>query len=136
MANVSMNKVCKRYGDVSVIEDLDLEIHDEEFMVLVGPSGCGKSTALRMIAGLEEISDGEVSIDGRVVNDVPPKDRDIAMVFQSYALYPHMSVRENLEFGLKIRKTDRAEIDRRVKNAADILGLDNLLAIEKATVEK
>ncbi len=127
MANVVMEKVCKRYGDVSVIEDLDLEIRDKEFLVLVGPSGCGKSTALRMVAGLEEVSDGEITIDGRVVNDVAPKDRDIAMVFQSYALYPHMSVRENLEFGLKIRKTAQAEIDKRVNDAADILGITNLL---------
>ena len=105
MAAVVLQGVAKRFGQVSVIEGLDLEIKDGEFMVLVGPSGCGKSTALRMVAGLEEITGGTISIGGRVVNDVPPKDRDIAMVFQSYALYPHMTVRENLEFGLKIRKT-------------------------------
>ena len=127
MANVSLSSVCKRYGKVSVIEGLDLEIQDREFMVLVGPSGCGKSTALRMIAGLEEISDGTIQIGDRVVNGMPPKDRDIAMVFQSYALYPHMTVRQNLEFGLKIRKTDRAEIDRRVEEAAEILDITHLL---------
>src|SRR5205085_5356163 len=100
---------------------------DREFMVLVGPSGCGKSTLLRMVAGLEEITSGTIAIGGRVVNDVPPKDRDIAMVFQSYALYPHMNVRENLEFGLKIRGTPAAEIDRMVNDAAKILGLEGLL---------
>ena len=108
MAEVSFQHVGKRYGDVAVIEDLNLAIADHEFMVLVGPSGCGKSTALRMIAGLEEISSGTISIGDRTVNDLPPKDRDIAMVFQSYALYPHMTVRENLEFGLRMRKTPRA----------------------------
>lgn len=127
MANVSLSSVCKRYGKVSVIEGLDLEIKDREFMVLVGPSGCGKSTALRMIAGLEDISDGTIQIGDRVVNGIPPKDRDIAMVFQSYALYPHMTVRQNLEFGLKIRKTDRSEIDRRVDEAAEILDITHLL---------
>ncbi|MEM6454271.1 MAG: sn-glycerol-3-phosphate ABC transporter ATP-binding protein UgpC [Acidobacteriota bacterium] len=127
MSNVTFNQVCKRYGSVSVIEGLDLEIRDEEFMVLVGPSGCGKSTALRMIAGLEEISDGTISINGQVVNDLAPKERDIAMVFQSYALYPHMTVRENMAFGLKIRKMDPADIDRRVNEAAEILGLTQLL---------
>src|SRR5204862_5636633 len=103
MADVTFSEVAKQYGEVSVIEHLNLHIDDHELMVLVGPSGCGKSTALRMIAGLEEVSAGTVSIGGRVVNDLAPKDRDIAMVFQSYALYPHMSVRENLEFGLKMR---------------------------------
>lgn len=127
MADVILKGVKKSYGPVTVIEHLDLDIHDQEFMVLVGPSGCGKSTALRMIAGLEEITGGTISIGGRVVNDVPPKDRDIAMVFQSYALYPHMTVRENLEFGLKIRKTPREEMDRRVKEAADILGISEYL---------
>src|SRR5215216_5114349 len=112
MSDVRFDGVKKSYGPVTVIEQLDLEIKDQEFMVLVGPSGCGKSTALRMIAGLEEITGGTISIGGRVVNDVPPKDRDIAMVFQSYALYPHMTVRENLEFGLKIRKTPKAEMNR------------------------
>src|SRR3954451_1097390 len=111
MADVVLDRVGKRYGEVSVLEGLDLVIHDREFMVLVGPSGCGKSTALRMVAGLEEITSGTISIGGRVVNDLPPKDRDIAMVFQSYALYPHMTVRENLEFGLRMRKTPRADAD-------------------------
>jgi multiple sugar transport system ATP-binding protein len=112
---------------VEVIAALDLEIREGEFMVLVGPSGCGKSTALRMIAGLEEITAGEISIDGKVVNDLHPKDRDIAMVFQSYALYPHMTVRENMDFGLRIQKMDRAEIDRRVDDAARILGIEEYL---------
>src|SRR6266545_3266181 len=115
MADVVLDKIRKAYGSNVVIESLDLAIQDREFMVLVGPSGCGKSTALRMIAGLEEITGGTVSIGGRVVNDVPPKDRDIAMVFQSYALYPHMTVRQNLEFGLKIRKTPKDEMARRVE---------------------
>ncbi|MGD8977020.1 MAG: sn-glycerol-3-phosphate ABC transporter ATP-binding protein UgpC [Gammaproteobacteria bacterium] len=127
MAQIVFNGVAKRFGDVSVIEELDLEIRDEELMVFVGPSGCGKSTALRMIAGLEELSEGELSIGDRVVNDVHPKDRDVAMVFQSYALYPHMSVRENISFGLRIRKMDQAEIDRLVNEAAEILGLTELL---------
>jgi multiple sugar transport system ATP-binding protein len=127
MADVILKGVKKSYGPVTVIEHLDLAIHDQELMVLVGPSGCGKSTALRMIAGLEEVTGGTISIGGRVVNDVPPKDRDIAMVFQSYALYPHMTVRENLEFGLKIRKTPRAEMDRRVGEAAEVLGITELL---------
>ena len=127
MADVTLSKIEKRFGSVSVIQGLDLDVADKEFMVLVGPSGCGKSTALRMIAGLEEISDGTISIGGRVVNDVPPKDRDIAMVFQSYALYPHMTVRENLEFGLKIRKLPQAEIDTLVGDASQILGIAHLL---------
>jgi len=127
MAGVNLKHVQKRFGPVTVIEDLSLDIGDREFMVLVGPSGCGKSTALRMIAGLEEISDGAIEIGGRVVNDVAPKDRDIAMVFQSYALYPHMTVRENLEFGLKIRKTPPAEMARLVGEAAAILGIAELL---------
>ncbi|MFO7678810.1 MAG: sn-glycerol-3-phosphate ABC transporter ATP-binding protein UgpC [Chloroflexota bacterium] len=127
MASVTYKNVYKRYGDVVVITDLNMEIADKEFVVFVGPSGCGKSTSLRMLAGLEEISEGEILIGDRVVNDVPPKDRDIAMVFQSYALYPHMSVYDNMAFGLKLRKTPKAEIDRRVKEAADILGLINLL---------
>ncbi len=128
MADVVLKDVAKRYGKVSVIEGMNLEIRDQEFMVFVGPSGCGKSTALRMIAGLEEITAGTISIAGRVVNDLPPKDRDIAMVFQSYALYPHMTVKENLEFGLVIRKVPRPEIDRLVGDAAEILGIGHLLA--------
>ncbi len=127
MAGVTLKGVCKRFGKVSVIENLDLEVRDQEFMVLVGPSGCGKSTALRMLAGLEDISAGTISIGARVVNDLPPKDRDIAMVFQSYALYPHMTVRENLEFGLRIRKLPRDEIRRLVSEAAEILGIAQLL---------
>ncbi len=127
MAEVSFQHVGKKFGDVTVIDDLNLAIADHEFMVLVGPSGCGKSTALRMIAGLEEISSGTISIGDRTVNDLPPKDRDIAMVFQSYALYPHMTVRENLEFGLRIRKTPAAEMKRLVDGAAETLGIDHLL---------
>jgi multiple sugar transport system ATP-binding protein len=127
MADVRLIDIKKSYGPVNVIERLNLDIRDEEFMVLVGPSGCGKSTALRMIAGLEEITGGTIQIGERVVNDVPPKDRDIAMVFQSYALYPHMTVRENLEFGLKIRKTPREEMNRRVDEAAQILGITDYL---------
>ncbi|HVR40496.1 MAG TPA: sn-glycerol-3-phosphate ABC transporter ATP-binding protein UgpC [Thermoanaerobaculia bacterium] len=127
MAGVTFDNVAKRYGTVSVIERMSLDIRDREFMVLVGPSGCGKSTALRMIAGLEEITDGKVLIGDRVVNDIPPKDRDVAMVFQSYALYPHMTVRENIEFGLKIRKMPPAEMNRRVNESTDILGITQLL---------
>jgi len=128
MAGVVFEHVYKRYaGNVVAITDMNVQIKDKEFMVLVGPSGCGKSTALRMVAGLEEISDGEVKIGDRVVNDVAPKDRDIAMVFQSYALYPHMSVYDNLSFGLKLRKTPKAEIDKRVREAAKILGLEPFL---------
>jgi multiple sugar transport system ATP-binding protein len=127
MAGVLFQNVSKSFGETRVIEGLDLEVRDKEFMVLVGPSGCGKSTALRMIAGLEEVSSGTISIGGRVVNDLPPKDRDIAMVFQSYALYPHMTVRANLEFALRMRKTPRPEIDRLVGEAAEILGIADLL---------
>jgi len=127
MADVTFDSVAKRYGDVSVIESLDLHIDDGELMVLVGPSGCGKSTALRMIAGLEDISGGTISIGDRVVNHVAPKDRDIAMVFQSYALYPHMTARENLEFGLRMRGVPREEMRRRVGDAASILGIEHLL---------
>lgn len=127
MASVSYKHVVKRYGDVMVINDLSIEIADKEFLVFVGPSGCGKSTSLRMLAGLEEISDGEIWIGDRKVNDVPPKDRDIAMVFQSYALYPHMTVYDNMAFGLKLRKTPKDEIDRRVKEAANTLGLETYL---------
>jgi multiple sugar transport system ATP-binding protein len=112
---------------VVAVHDLDIFIEDKEFLVFVGPSGCGKSTSLRMLAGLEEITEGTISIGDRVVNDVPPKDRDIAMVFQSYALYPHMSVFDNMAFGLKLRKTPKQEIDRRVREAAQILGIEDLL---------
>jgi multiple sugar transport system ATP-binding protein len=123
-----MDQVTKRYGgETLAVDSLDMEIEDGEFMVLVGPSGCGKTTALRMIAGLETISEGEIRIGDQVVNDVPPKDRDIAMVFQNYALYPHMSVFDNMAFGLKLAKTDKGEIDKRVKKAAQILGLGEFL---------
>ncbi|MDJ0755483.1 MAG: sn-glycerol-3-phosphate ABC transporter ATP-binding protein UgpC [Ardenticatenaceae bacterium] len=127
MASVSYKHVQKNYGDVTVVKDLSMEIADKEFVVFVGPSGCGKSTCLRMLAGLEEISGGEIWIGDRKVNDVPPKDRDIAMVFQSYALYPHMTVYDNMAFGLKLRKTPKAEIDTRVKEAGEILGLTQYL---------
>jgi multiple sugar transport system ATP-binding protein len=127
MASVTYDHVTKRFGDVTAVNDLDIKVEDKEFLVLVGPSGCGKSTALRCLAGLEEISDGHIRIGDRVVNDVPPKDRDIAMVFQSYALYPHMSVYDNMAFGLKLRKTPKDEINRRVQEAARILGIEMLL---------
>jgi multiple sugar transport system ATP-binding protein len=127
MAIIKLEQVSKSYGDVDIIKGLDLEIRDKEFMVLVGPSGCGKSTTLRMIAGLEEITDGKLYIGDRVVNNVHPKDRDVAMVFQSYALYPHMSVYENIAFGLRLRKLPKDEIDRLVTEAADTLGLTPLL---------
>lgn len=127
MASVTYDHITKRFGDVVAVKDLTIEVADKEFLVFVGPSGCGKSTSLRMLAGLEEITEGEISIGDRVVNDVPPKDRDIAMVFQSYALYPHMSVYDNMAFGLKLRKTPKQEIERRVKEAADILGIETLL---------
>ena len=127
MAGIKYERVWKRFGEVTVLKDLSIEIDDGEFLVLVGPSGCGKSTALRCLAGLEEISDGKIWIGDRVVNDVPPKDRDIAMVFQSYALYPHMSVYDNMAFGLKLRKVAKTEIDRRVKEAAEMLSIGHLL---------
>src|SRR6266436_2529671 len=118
MSTVTFENVTKRYGDVVAVDDLNLAINDGEFMVLVGPSGCGKTTSLRMIAGLEEITSGELKIGDRVVNDVPPKDRDIARVFQGYALYPHMTVRDNMAFALKLRHTPKATIDEKVKKAA------------------
>ena len=127
MAGVAYDHVTKQFGEVTAVNDLSLEVKDKEFLVLVGPSGCGKTTALRLLAGLEEITSGNISIGDRVVNDVAPKDRDIAMVFQSYALYPHMSVYDNMAFGLRLRKTPKVEIDRRVKEAADILGIGGLL---------
>jgi multiple sugar transport system ATP-binding protein len=127
LASVTYKHVYKRWGDFTAVSDLSIEVEDKEFVVFVGPSGCGKSTSLRMLAGLEEITEGEIMIGDRVVSDVPPKDRDIAMVFQSYALYPHMSVYDNMAFGLKLRKTPKSEIDKRVKEAADILGLETLL---------
>jgi multiple sugar transport system ATP-binding protein len=127
MAGVIYDHVTKSFGDVKAVNDMTLDIPDKEFLVLVGPSGCGKTTALRLLAGLEEITSGTIKIGDRVVNDMAPKDRDIAMVFQSYALYPHMSVYDNMAFGLKLRKTPKTEIDRRVKEAADILGIGHLL---------
>jgi multiple sugar transport system ATP-binding protein len=127
MADVALRNVVKRYGDIEAVRSINLDIPNNEFVVLVGPSGCGKSTTLRMIAGLEEITDGEISIDGEVVNDLPPKDRDIAMVFQNYALYPHMTVFENMAFGLKLRKFSKAEIRQRVQHAASILDITELL---------
>jgi multiple sugar transport system ATP-binding protein len=128
MAQVNLRKLVKKYeGDVQAVKGIDLDIADHEFVVLVGPSGCGKSTTLRMIAGLEEITEGEIAIGGMVVNDIPPRDRDIAMVFQNYALYPHMTVFENMAFGLTLRKFPKDEIKRRVDNAARILDISQLL---------
>jgi multiple sugar transport system ATP-binding protein len=128
MAEVTLRNVAKIYsGNVKAVKNIDLDIKDREFMVLVGPSGCGKSTTLRMIAGLEEISEGEIRIGDRLINDVPPKDRDIAMVFQNYALYPHMTVYENMAFGLKLRRFNKADIDKRVREAAKILSIEDYL---------
>src|SRR5215467_10926414 len=127
MADVALRNVVKRFDDVDAVRDISLDIPDNEFVVLVGPSGCGKSTTLRMIAGLEEATAGEILIGGEVVNDVPPKDRDIAMVFQNYALYPHMTVFENMSFGLRLRRTPKGEIRARVEQAAKILDITNLL---------
>ncbi|MBI5944296.1 MAG: sn-glycerol-3-phosphate ABC transporter ATP-binding protein UgpC [Chloroflexi bacterium] len=127
MASVTFQNVEKKFGDLTIIKGLNINVEDKEFLVLVGPSGCGKTTALRLLAGLEEITSGEIKIGDRVVNDVAPKDRDIAMVFQSYALYPHLSVYDNMAFGLKLRKTPKEEIKRRVNEAADILGIQDLL---------
>ncbi|MFA1547143.1 ABC transporter ATP-binding protein [Actinomadura chokoriensis] len=135
MAKIVLDRVDKVYsGGVKAVDGLDLEIRDGEFMVLVGPSGCGKSTALRMIAGLEEISGGKISIGDRVVNDLAPKDRDIAMVFQNYALYPHMTVEQNLAFGLKLRGTPKAEIKQKVREAAKMLGLEQFLSRKPAAL--
>ncbi|MCL6495675.1 MAG: sn-glycerol-3-phosphate ABC transporter ATP-binding protein UgpC [Ignavibacterium sp.] len=128
MAEVILKNVSKIYDDnTKAVDNMNINIRDKEFVVLVGPSGCGKTTTLRMIAGLEEISEGQILIDGKVINNLPPKDRDIAMVFQNYALYPHMTVYENMAFGLRLRKYDKSEIDKRVKEAAKILGLENYL---------
>ncbi len=127
MSDLQLKHIWKRFGEVEAVKDFDLEIEDKEFIVFVGPSGCGKSTTLRMIAGLEEISEGELLIDGKVMNNVAPKDRDIAMVFQNYALYPHMNVYDNMAFGLKLRKFSKDKIDARVKDAAKILGIEELL---------
>jgi multiple sugar transport system ATP-binding protein len=127
VAEIVLDNVTKRFGETLAVEDLNLDIENGEFMVLVGPSGCGKTTALRMIAGLEDITEGQIRIGDKVVNDIPPKDRDIAMVFQNYALYPHMTVYDNMAFGLKLAKIDSSVIDERVKEAARILGLDEFL---------
>jgi multiple sugar transport system ATP-binding protein len=127
MAQVSLHKLIKNYDETPAVRGIDLSIADKEFVVLVGPSGCGKSTTLRMIAGLEEVSGGDIMIGSEVVNDVPPKDRDIAMVFQNYALYPHMTVYENMSFGLRLKKVAKAEISQRVENAARILDITELL---------
>src|SRR3990170_9005779 len=127
MARVFYEHVTKRFGDVVAVNDLTLEISDKEFLVLVGPSGCGKSTAIRLLAGLETLTEGNVYIGDRLVNDISAKDRDIAMVFQSYALYPHMSVFDNMAFGLSLRRTAKAEIRQRVNEAAQILGIEELL---------
>src|SRR5215217_4287067 len=127
MADVTLRKVVKRYDEVEAVRGIDLDIADKEFVVLVGPSGCGKSTTLRMIAGLEDITGGEIMVDGEVVNDVPPKDRDMAMVFQNYALYPHMTVYENMSFGLRLKHYPKPEIEKRVQEAARILDITDLL---------
>src|SRR2546421_3143731 len=127
MGQVVLKSINKFYASVHAVKDVNLQIRDKEFVVFVGPSGCGKTTTLRMIAGLEAISSGDISIDGNVVNDLAPMDRDIAMVFQNYALYPHMSVYDNMAFGLKMRKFEKAEIEKRVRDAADILGIQPLL---------
>ena len=126
MASLSLKNICKVYPNgFEAVKDFNLEVEDQEFIIFVGPSGCGKSTTLRMIAGLEEISSGEFYIDGKLMNDVEPKDRDIAMVFQNYALYPHMTVFDNMAFGLKLRKVPKDEIKRKVEEAAKILDLRN-----------
>ena len=128
MSSLSLKNICKKYPNgFEAVKDFNLEIEDKEFIIFVGPSGCGKSTTLRMVAGLEDISSGELYIDGKLVNDVEPKDRDIAMVFQNYALYPHMSVYDNMAFGLKLRKVPKDEIDKKVREAAEILDLSALL---------
>lgn len=127
MSGIILKNVCKSFGDIKIVKDFNLEIPDKEFCILVGPSGCGKTTTLRMVAGLEEITGGEILIDGVKVNDMPPKDRDIAMVFQNYALYPHMTVYNNMAFALKLKGYEKKEIEKRVKEAADILGIGHLL---------
>ena len=135
MASLSLKHIYKIYPNgFEAVKDFNLEVEDKEFIIFVGPSGCGKSTTLRMIAGLEDISDGEFMIDGKIMNDVEPKDRDIAMVFQNYALYPHMSVRDNMAFGLKLRKTPKHEINKKVKDAANILDLSELLERKPAAL--
>ena len=127
MSGVRLNEIYKRYGSVQVVHGIDLDVAEKEFVVLVGPSGCGKSTTLRMIAGLEEISDGDLSIYGRHVNRVAPKDRDVAMVFQNYALYPHLNVADNMAFGLRIRKMPKDQIKTTIADVAEVLGLTDYL---------
>ena len=127
MAKVTLEDVSKMFGEVEAVKGISLDVEDKEFLVLLGPSGCGKSTTLRMIAGLEELSAGNIYIGEKLVNDTPPRDRDIAMVFQDYALYPHMTVYQNMAFGLKLRKFPKAEIEQRVREAAGILGIEKLL---------
>src|SRR5256885_226589 len=127
MAQVTMRSLNKMYDEVHAVKDVNLDIRDKEFVVLVGPSGCGKTTTLRMVAGLESITSGRVLINDKVVNELAPMDRDIAMVFQNYALYPHMSVYDNMAFGLKMRKFDKPEIQKRVREAADVLGIGEYL---------
>jgi multiple sugar transport system ATP-binding protein len=127
MAQVTLRKIVKKYDDTEAVRGIDLDIADKEFVVLVGPSGCGKSTTLRMIAGLEDITGGEIAVDGEIVNDVPPKDRDMAMVFQNYALYPHMTVYQNMSFGLRLKHYPKPEIEKRVQEAARILDITELL---------
>ena len=135
MAQIELRDVTKRYDDgFEAVKHMNLDIKDGEFMILVGPSGCGKSTALRMIAGLEDITDGDLLIGGERVNDLEPRDRDIAMVFQNYALYPHMTVRQNMGFALKLAKVDKAEINRKVEEAADILDLKQHLERKPANL--
>src|SRR6266700_7497452 len=127
MAQVTLRKIVKKYDEVEAVRGIDLDIADKEFVVLVGPSGCGKSTTLRMIAGLEDITGGAIAVDGEIVNDVQPKDRDMAMVFQNYALYPHMTVYQNMSFGLRLKHYPKPEIDKRVQEAARILDITELL---------
>src|SRR6478752_8625809 len=127
MSQVIIRNANKKFGDVHAVKNVNLQIRDKEFVVFVGPSGCGKTTTLRMVAGLEAITSGDILIGDRVVNELPPMDRDIAMVFQNYALYPHMSVYDNMAFGLKMRKFDKPDIEKRISEAADILGIQGLL---------
>ena len=133
MAQVVIRSLNKKFDEVHAVKDVNLDIRDKEFVVFVGPSGCGKTTTLRMVAGLESITSGRIMIDDKVINELPPMDRDIAMVFQNYALYPHMSVYDNMAFGLKMRKFDRADIARRVQEAAEILGIQELLSASRGS---
>ena len=131
MAEVMLTDITKKFGDFTAVDDISMAIEDGKFTVLVGPSGCGKTTTLRMVAGLEEVTDGEIRIGDRAVNRVPPKDRDIAMVFQNYALYPHMDVFNNMAFGLKLRKYPKDKINKRVQEAAELLGIDRVTLYSK-----